>query len=529
MLSTYSHSTSLSRTAVSAIIVASCLVTVGLAYLLATGDTIGLLVVIVPIAALLLFLAPTWLAIMLYFVYSAFSPLLKYVSSYNSIIHLAPTLILAPILLRWIGSRYGASAQGKRVTAPIPASLLVKAFVALALLMMFSPLTSPVVAVGGIISYVLPIAFLPLAFYELRTVEHVRIFLALTVVTSVLGSALSLLFVARGRNWVARLGPQFARTALDPSNVYFDARGQNSGWLPIQVVSDVTGYMIALVLLVALITVGNRRWTRGAGLFVVIPTGLLMATALITSGIRITVAGAAVGLLVVALAGRRRAIVPVVVGLLFGSVVLDIVANLTHGAGLVRFATLLNPGQALQSSGRTSLLQQIVPLAVDHPLGQGMGRVGPGAGSVIAASGSSISTIGYDNMLLAIMSELGVLGGVLLVSIAVAFIVGQWRVYRRLTDRTLRAIALGCLAATVASISTWIAGPTLFQAPGSIYYWALAGLCFALPRIEAARAAGGDGEWPGDPIAPLLKGREELAVDQRTAHGTRPFGHGRVR
>jgi len=487
MSSQLSYATPLPRPMLMAIVLACCLATVGLAYLIATGNTVGLLILLVPLSALLLFLAPTWLAILIYFTYSAFSPLLKYVSSYNSIIHLAPALILAPILLRWVGSRYGSSAHGTGMMPKIPASGLVKAFVALAFLMMFTPLTSPVVALGGIISYVLPIAFLPLVFYELHTVRHVHAFLALTIVISVLGSVLSLAFVALGRYWVAALGPAFARAALDPGNVYFDSSGKNSGWLPIQVVSDVAGYMIALVLLVALITVGDRRWTRGAGFLAVVPACLLMAAALITSGIRITIAGAAVGILVVALAGRRRAIVPVLVGLLFGGVVLNQVASLTHGAGLLRFTTLLNPAQALQSSGRTSLLQQIVPLAVDHPLGQGMGRVGPGSGSVIAATGSSITTIGYDNMLLAIMSELGVLGGVLLVAIAVAFIVGQWRVYRQLTDPTLKAVALGCLAATVASTATWIAGPTLFQAPGSIYYWALVGLCFALPRIERGR------------------------------------------
>jgi hypothetical protein len=91
-------------------------------------------------------------------------------------------------------------------------------------------------------------------------------------------------------------------------------------------------------------------------------------------------------------------------------------------------------------------------------------------------------------MLLAIMSELGVLGGILLVVIAIMFIAYEWRTYRGLTDPSLKSIALGCTAATIALTATWIAGPTLMQAPGSIYYWALPGLCFALPYIERDRA-----------------------------------------
>ncbi len=458
----------------------------GLGYVISTGDPTPLLIAVTAICAMALFLVPTWWAILLYFAYSAFSPLFKYVATYNSIIHLAPTLILGPILLRWFADRFGGRGGD---TAAIPASAPVKAFVVLACLMVFAPLTVPLVALGGIISYILPIIFFPLAFYELRTARRIQLFLLLIVALSLLGSALTLVFLALGQRGVAALGPGFAQAALNPGTVYTDAATQLSGWLPLSIVSDVTGYMTALVLLAALLTSGGA-WSHRAGLIVTAPAVLLLATSLIASGIRITIAGAAIGILVVVLAGRRRAVVPVLIGVAFAGVVLNVVASLTHGAGILRFASLLNPAQALQSSGRTDLLGQIVPLATNYPLGQGMGRVGPGAGAVIGAAGSNVTRLGFDNMLLAIMSELGVLGGVLLVVITVMFIAYEWRTYRGLTDPALKSIALGCLAATVALTATWIAGPTLMQAPGSIYHWALAGLCFALPRIEqSARAA----------------------------------------
>jgi len=456
----------------------------GLGYVISTGDPTPLLIAVTAICAVALFLAPTWWAILLYFAYSAFSPLFKYVATYNSIVHLAPTLILGPILLRWLADRFNG--RGGNMTA-IPASGPIKAFVVLACLMVFAPLTVPLVALGGIISYVLPIVFFPLAFYELQTAKRVRAFLLVIVVLSLLGAVLTLVFVALGQHRVAALGPSFAQAALNPGTVYTDAATQLSGWLPLSIVSDPTGYMTALVLLAALLTSGGA-WSRRASLIATVPVVLLLATSLIASGIRVTIAGAAVGILVVVLAGRRRAIIPVLIGVAFAGVVLNVVTSLTHGAGILRFTSLLNPAQALQSSGRTGLLQQIIPLAIDYPLGQGMGRVGPGSGAVIGASGADISRLGYDNMLLAIMSELGVLGGVLLVVIAVMFIAYEWRTYRGLIDPALKSIALACLAATVALTATWIAGPTLMQAPGSIYYWALPGLCFVLPHIETRQA-----------------------------------------
>ncbi len=484
MLSLSTRSAPTPRLVLGGLVLAFCLVAVGLGYVISTGSPTPLLIAFVILCGLMLFLVPTWWAFLIYFTYSAFSPLFKYVASYNMIVHLAPTFILAPILLRWLTNRSGG--RGGDIAA-IPAAGPVKAFAVLACLMVFSPLTVPLIGLGGIISYVLPIVFFPLAFYELRITGRVQAFLALTVALSLVGSALTLIFVALGPHGVAALGPAFAQDALNPGNVYFDARGQNVGWFPLQVVSNVIGYMVALILLVALLARGGA-WSRGVSLVVTAPAAMLLATALIASGVRVTISGGAVGILVVGLVGRHRAVLPALVGITFAGIVLNIVTGLTHGAGIVRFATLLDPAQALQSSNRTSLLQQIVPLAIDHPLGQGMGRVGPGAGDVIGASGAAITRLGYDNMLLAIMSELGVLGGILLVVIAIMFIAYEWRTYRGLTDPSLKSIALGCTAATIALTATWIAGPTLMQAPGSIYYWALPGLCFALPYIERDRA-----------------------------------------
>jgi hypothetical protein len=60
---------------------------------------------------------------------------------------------------------------------------------------------------------------------------------------------------------------------------------------------------------------------------------MLLATALIASGVRVTISGAAVGILVVGLVGRHRAVLPALVGITFAGIVLNIVTGLTHGAG----------------------------------------------------------------------------------------------------------------------------------------------------------------------------------------------------
>jgi len=479
MLSLQSSSSPISRL----VLVLACgVATIAVASIIASGDIQILEIALLAGVALALSLVPIWWAILIYFTYSAFSPLLKFVGSYSTIVHLGPDIVLAPILLHWFATRAGHKGTG---LAGLPLARLVGAFVVVACLMVFAPMTTPLVGLGGILTYVLPIVFFPLAFAELRSRKRIYAFLVLTIALSSIGAILTIVFVILGPQRVAAFGPAFATVALSPSNIYFDANGRNTGWIPLQVVSGVVGYMVALVLLVTVLVRSGKIMRQTAIIAVAAPVVVLLAASLFVSGVRLTIAGAAVGILVVALAGRRRAILPTLIGFVLVIIALNVVGNLTNGAAVIRAATLLNPTQAFQSSGRTSLLQQIIPLALNNPLGQGMGRIGPGSQAVIGAAGSSITSIGADNMLIAIISELGISGGFLLSAIAVMFVVQGWRVYRRLSDPGLKSIALGCTAASITLTASWLAGPTLMQAPGSIYFWALAGLCFALPHVEA--------------------------------------------
>ncbi len=466
-------------------ILAACVIVVALGALISTGDTTPFLIALIAACGIALFLAPAWWGLIIYFTYSAFSPLLKFVAAYNTIVHLGPTLVLLSVLFRWLSAQRGRNGANLGVgLARLPLVRLVGAFVALSVLMMFSPLTTPIVALGGIISYILPVVFFPIAFTELRTRRRISVFITTTVALAVLGTILTLFFVAIGPQRVASFGPAFATAALNPGNAYIDASGQHQGYLPLTVVGGGGSYIIALLLLMAILIYRATFMARTANVVLAAPLIVVLAASIIAGGVRLSIASTIIGLLVVVLAGRRRAIVPTLVGLGLAILALNAAASLTNGAAIVRAATLLNPAQALKDSGRTSLIQQIIPLALNHPLGQGMGRVGPGSGSVIAASGASITSIGYDNMLLAILSELGLVGAILLSAIAVMFVVQGWRVYRRLSDPGLKSVALACTASSVALTSSWVAGPILFQAPGNIYFWALAGLCFALPYVE---------------------------------------------
>jgi len=469
------------------IILVACAVVVGLGDTAATGNTTLWIVALVLACGVALLLVPTWWGLLIYFTFSAFSPLLKYVASYNTIVHLGPTLILAPILLRWVQERRGELGRDMR---QLPLIKLVAAFVVLSGLMAFSPLTSPIVATGGIISYVLPIVFFPLAFTELRTRRRINAFVLWTVALATIGSVFTLIFVAIGPTRVASLGPAFAKAALDPGNAYIDPTAHTKGYIPVTVVLGGLGYLIALFMLLSLLIYGANIMGRVVRYLVAAPLIVLFAAAIVAPGVRLTIASTVIGLLIVVLAGRRRAIIPTLLGLVLAVLALNVVGSLTNGGPIGRAATLLDPTAALNSSGRSLLLAGAIPFALQNPLGQGMGRVGPGSGAVIAASGSSVTGLSFDNMLLAITSELGIAGGLLLSAIAVMFVVRGWQVYRRLTDGNLKAVALACTASSVAMTSSWIAGPTLMQAPGSIYFWALAGLCFALPHVEGRQVPG---------------------------------------
>jgi hypothetical protein len=470
-----------------ALVLGGCLLTLASAYITSSNDLSVIVVAFIFACVAVLFLVPTWAGILIYFAFSGFSPLFKLLTSYNSIVHLGPELILVPILIRWLGDRILEHSWGLE---DLPLVKPIALFVLLAIVMMFTPMTTPIVALGGIISYVLPIAFFPLVFRELRDRRHIWIFLLLTIGLSVAGSLVSLAFANLGQARVARLGPGFAQVALQPGTVYFTPggpAGTGHGWAPPQTIEGVVGYMIALILLMGLLTGGGSFRRHTSILATAMPPILIMIAGLVVEGIRLTIAGAAFGVLIVALAGRGRSILPSLVGIALLALALNVAASLTGGAAVLRAATLLNPIQVSDTSHRTGLALQIPQLVANNPLGQGMGRIGPGAGTVIGAAGSDITRLAADNMLYAILSELGIAGGVLLSGIAIAFIVLGWRVYWRLSDPSLKSIALGCTAASIALTATWYGGPTVMQAPGSIYFWGLAGLCFALPHIEQGR------------------------------------------
>ncbi len=478
----------------------AAIATLAISYTFVSGSAIALIVALIVALGLALLVLPTWISVIIYYSYSALSPLLKFAASYNTIVHLGPVLILVPIILHWGAGLANKRFDGKERT-PLPVSTPVVLFVVLACLLVFAPMTTPLLALGGVISYILPIVFFPLIAAEFRTRRRVIIFLAMTLIASLLGAALTIVFVAIGPAQVARLGPGFAKAALDPTNVYTDPVTHLSNAFPISVVGGLVEYMIAVPLLVALLIGFRGALTRAAVLGLGVPAVMVLLVSLVASGVRDTLAGAVIGLLVVALSGRRKAILPVLIGALFFNLALSAVGTLTGGAAVVRAATLFDPAQALTSSSRSGLLGQIVPLAVQQPLGQGMGRVGPGVGAVAQLAGVTNVTAGAggDNMILSIVAEMGAGGGILLLLIALLFMRESWRVYARLSDPLLKSTALGCLAGIVALASTFIAGQTLMSAPGSIYFWGLAGLCFALPHVEKAEQ-----EAPA-PSPPLLR------------------------
>jgi hypothetical protein len=471
------------------LVLAAALGTVMLAYVTSTAEVNGVLVAFIIACMVPLLLVPTWIGVLAYFAFSAFSFYFKYIATYDPIVHAAPDLILIPILIRWVGEH---TVQRSWSLQKLPGRQLVVLFLILCFVMMFSPMTTPLVALGGVVSYVMPIAFLPIMYLEFRDRTRIWAFLILTLALTTLGAVQVLIFAQLGQARVAAFGPGFAAAALDTGTVYsgINSSGDSyQGWIPLAVISNVAGYMIGAILLVALVMRTGGLLRRTAVLTVAVPAFLLLIGALVASGVRVTIAAVAIGILAVIVAGNRRAIIPAV--LIMGALIpaLALAGSITGGAAIDRSATLLNFSDASQSSGRTGLLVQIPQLIVNSPLGQGMGRIGPGAGAVIRTVGANITQLSADNMLLAILSELGVMGGVLLSAIAITFIVQGWKIYRRLTDPSLKCIALGCTMASLALTTTWYAGPTLMQAPGSIYFWGLAGLCFALPYVKGQDAA----------------------------------------
>lgn len=231
----------------------------------------------------------------------------------------------------------------------------------------------------------------------------------------------------------------------------------------------------ALVLAVGiLLFLGIRRST---GLSVPIMAALVAALAL--TFVRSAWLALALGAIIFVAASRSRSagrIVAVIAVLLLGLVLVG-GSNPTTRAFTERITSLGDLGEDESAQQRLNSTSQLLPTAVSKPLGAGVGQAGLavklGEGE---SDASGIQTI--DNGYLALIYQVGLIGGILVLLAIARSVVAATRALRSERRTISRAAAASVLAGLVALLLGLAATDILYGVTGA-FFWYLAGVGYA--------------------------------------------------
>jgi O-Antigen ligase len=253
----------------------------------------------------------------------------------------------------------------------------------------------------------------------------------------------------------------------------------------------------------------HRRF--GSGLVSTLP----LVVALALTFVRSAWLGLAVGLIVYAAAVRGRAAGRVVRVIVVCLVALIVVggSNPTTRAFTERLTSLGGTGKDVSATQRLNTTSQLLPTAIQQPLGAGIGQAGLSA-RLDAKPGDSQSLLTTDNGYLALMYQVGPIG-FLLVVIAMGWAIGAALRALRAAGADGRQAAAAVLGALAMILVAEASGDMLYGVTGAIF-WYLAGSAFASSRPslssegDPARSndSAADGQpWPAPEDVPASKPR----------------------
>jgi hypothetical protein len=269
-------------------------------------------------------------------------------------------------------------------------------------------------------------------------------------------------------------GPGFA-AATGPNSIIFDITG-HFGWRPFGLTQDAGTAVAVEALAVIVACVLAVRAQRGR--FPLLLLALVPFGAIILSGVRVGVVMCAAGVLGILLmresgqnvrSARRNLVVVAAAGL----AALIIFSN----APLLvreRAASVLDPTTVIAARG--FLLGEVPPFLLQHPFGAGMGKIVPAGQLLSALAGVTSEPYSSENMLFAMVVELGIFGA--------AFVITFWSIIARGAVRRIRQ-GLGSeqsdigLVASIAFAAGAFAGPLIVAQPSNLALW-IFGTCLLL-------------------------------------------------
>jgi hypothetical protein len=407
----------------------------------------------------------------------------------------ARDVLIYAVAVGWLAR---ASLRGTTIRLP-PFGMWVLAYTALVLVQLANPgnvsLSHSVAALKPDLEFV-PLFFLGYA--VLQTVTRLRTFFVLLLVCAVANGAVAFVQLNLTTSQLASWGPGYAAKVQGTGDVsgrsYVDDAGEVRT-RPFGLGGDAGAGALAGVIsvgaaLAVLLTASQGRmpyWT----LLLTIGPPLALVTG---QGRTALVAGVVAALVFTSLAVTARRLVPSLAAVLLALALvmgtISVVGGSSSSGVFDRYKTIKpNELVATTQASRGKSLTKAPGLAQDHPLGAGLGLVGPAAGRV---SSSELKARGVDgetafNYLIV---ELGIPGLLLLFAFNVRMLARAYRVLPRM-DPVERTLVSGLVAGLAGIFIMWISGAPLAISPTAPYFWfAAGGLGYWLWRPQPATGDG---------------------------------------
>ena len=402
-----------------------------------------------------------------------------------------PVLIVArDIVLGIVVVGWGAQRLQNRASNPLrwpPGSLLIALFAIICLLQFFNPYSLGLVqSIGGLKLHLSPIPLFFVAYDTIRRPAQVRaLFVFLTLATLVIG-LVSFVQYTQGEAWTWAHFPGTKEAISQDTHVmHAGAKVGAAGLFKPPGTTAFGGGVGAYVGMVFPLTFGLvmlssgrfASWVLKAGLL-----GVLMAyvVMMLTNGLRSALVGAVAAVLIsgVLIGGRLRArmLAGAAVCLVLGVIALTYSQSVSQGAVTDRFAsTFSDPADAMHKDRRT-FFDDVAGIAVNSPMGVGMGRMLAGSGRLGTAAHDLDFVVYSESYLGEMMFETGLVGAALITCIAVSFLLRGGIALMRLHDADSKLLAAALLGMLGVVFAEFFAAPVLMGPPGSVLFWLSAGV-----------------------------------------------------
>lgn len=217
----------------------------------------------------------------------------------------------------------------------------------------------------------------------------------------------------------------------------------------------------------------RRRWGETL-LIAILAAGTVLAV--VTSDGRGALVASFVALFAyVGLSVVSKRLIPTLGGLVAGALVTVLVISLlsSHGSSgaLGRYSTI-TPTKIFSTYGSAKgfTLSEIPKYAQQYPLGAGLGSTGPASGI-----GRTTSGLDGENEFLFLITEVGILGLIVVVGFHIRLLILSMEKIRRFVDVEIRALLAALAAPLFGLFALYFAGPATTSSPEAPYFWFVGG------------------------------------------------------